>query len=77
MVEKTRESPLDTKEVKPVNLEGTQPCILVGRTDAEAEAPVLWSSDANRQLIGKVPDTGKDREQQKRVSEDELAEQHH
>ena len=47
VAEKTRESPLDTKEVKPVNLEGNEPCVLVGRTDAEAEAAVFWSSSEN------------------------------
>ena len=45
--EKTAESPLDSKEIKPVHLKGKQPGILVGRTDAEADAPVFWSSDAN------------------------------
>ena len=48
VLEKTPESPLDSKEIKLVNLEGNQPQILFGRTDAEAEAPVFWSSDANR-----------------------------
>ena len=60
MLEKTAESPLDSKEIKPVNLKGGKPCIFTGRTDTEAEAPVFWSSDINRQLIGKVPDAGKD-----------------
>jgi len=45
-LEKTPESPLDSKEIKPVKLQGNQPCILIRRTDAEAEAPVFWSSDA-------------------------------
>ena len=60
VLEKTPESPLDSKEIKLVNLKGDQPWILTGMTDAEAEAPVFWSSDANRQLIGKIPDSGKD-----------------
>ena len=69
---------LDSKEIKPVNLKGDQPWIFTGRTDAEAEAPVFWPSDANRQLIEKVPDAGKDQGQkEKMVSEDEMAEQHH
>ena len=69
---------LDSKEIKPVNLKGDQPWIFTGRTDAEAEAPVFWPSDANRQLIKKVPDAGKDQGQkEKMVSEDEMAEQHH
>ena len=46
-MEKTPESPLDNKEIKPVSLKGNQPCILIGRTDAEAEAPVFWSPDVN------------------------------
>ena len=69
---------LDSKEIKPVNLKGDQPWIFTGRTDAEAEAPVFWPSDANRQLIGKVPDAGNDwGQKEKMVSEDEMAEQHH
>ena len=78
VLEKTPESPLDSKEIKPVNLKGNQPWIVTGRTDAEAEAPVFWSSDANRRLIEKVPDAGKDWGQKgKRASEDETAERHH
>ena len=60
VLEKTPESPLDCKEMKQVNLKGDQPCIFTLRTDTEAEAPGFWSSDVNRQLIGKVPDLGKD-----------------
>ena len=60
MLEKTPGSPLDSKEIKPVNLKGDQHLIFTGRTDAEAEAPKFWSSDVNRWLIGKVLDTGKD-----------------
>ena len=59
MLEKTPESPLDSK-IKPVNLQGNQPRILIGRINADAEASVFWSSDVNRGLIGKVPDAGKD-----------------
>ena len=78
VLEKTPESPLDSKEIKPVNLKGNQPWILVGRTDAEAEGPVFWPSDANCRLVGKVTDAGKDWEQkEKRASEDEMAGQHH
>ena len=69
---------LDRKEIKPVNLKGDQPWTFTGRTDAEAEALGFWPSDANRQLIEKVPDAGKDwGQKEKRVSEDEIAEQHH
>ena len=60
MLEKTPENPLDSKDIKPINLKGNQPRILIGRTDAEAETPVFWSSDMKRRLIGKVPDAGKD-----------------
>ena len=78
VLEKTPESPLDSKEMEPVNLKGDQPWIFNGRTDAEAEAPVFWSSDVNRWLIGKVPDAGQDwGQKEKRVSEDELAGWHH
>ena len=59
VLEKTPESPLDCKDTKAVNLEGNQFWILIGRTDAEAETPVFWSSDMNRWLTGEVPDTGK------------------
>ena len=48
MLENTPENPLDSKEIKPVNLKGDQHLIFTGRTDAEAEAPVFWSSDVNR-----------------------------
>ena len=55
---RTPESPLDSKESKPVNLKGDQRSIFTGRTDTEAEAPVFWSSDANRELTEKAPDVG-------------------
>ena len=61
--EKTPESPLDSKEIKPVNLKGDKPWIFIGRTDAKAKAPVFWLSDVNRWLIGEVPDAGKERGQ--------------
>ena len=78
VLEKTPESTLDSKEIKPVNLKGDQPWVFTGRTNAEAEAPVFRSSYVNRWLIGKVPDAGKDREQkEKRASEDEMAGPHH
>ena len=60
MLEKTLESPLDCKEIRPVHPKGNQPCIFIGRIDTEAEAPILWSLDMNSQLVGKDPDTGKD-----------------
>ena len=60
MLEKILESPLGSKEIKPVNLKGNQPRILIGKTDAEAETPILWPPDASNQLIGKDSDVGKD-----------------
>ena len=58
VLEKTLESPLDIKEIKPVNLKGNQPQTFIGRTDVEA--PLLWPPDTRNQLIGNVPGTGKD-----------------
>ena len=60
VLEKTLESPLDCKEIKPVNSKGNQSSIFTGRTDAEAEAPILWPSDVKSRLIRKDPDAGKD-----------------
>ena len=60
VLKKTPESPLDCKEIKPVNPKGNQPLIFIGRTDAEAEVPVLWPPGGKSQLIGKEPDSGKD-----------------
>ena len=73
VLEKTLESPLDCKEIKPVNPKGNQSWIFIGRTDAEAEASILWPPDVKSQLIGKDPDAGKDRRQKnKGVAEDEM-----
>jgi len=60
VLEKILESPLDSKEIKPVNPKGNQPRILIGRTDSEAAAPVIWLPDAKSQLIGGDPHAGKD-----------------
>ena len=60
VLEKTLESPLDSKEIKLVNLKGNQPLTFIGRTDIEAEAPIFCSPDAKGQLIGKDPDARKD-----------------
>ena len=77
VLEKTPESPSDSKQIKPVNLKRKY-WILIGRTDAEAQPPVFWSSDLNSWLIGKVPDSGKHwGQKEKRVSEDETAGWHH
>ena len=59
VLEKALESPLDCKEIQPVHPKGNQPWIFIGRTDAEAEAPILWPPDAKSQLTGKDPDAGK------------------
>ena len=60
VLEKTLESPLDCKEIRTVNPKGNQSWIFIGRTDAEAEAPVLWPPDVKNWLIWEVPDAGKD-----------------
>ena len=60
VLEKTPESPLDSKELKSVSPKGNQPCIFIERTDAEAEVPILWPPDGASQHTGKDPDAGKD-----------------
>ena len=78
VLESSPVSPLNSKEIKLVNLKGNQPWILFGRMDAEAETPIYWSSDANSWLIRKVPDAGNSWGQmEKRVLEDEMAGWHH
>ena len=73
VLEKILESPLDCKEINPVNPKGNQPLLFIGRTDAEAEAPILWPPDAKNQVIGKDPDAGKDcRWEEKGMTEDEM-----
>ena len=73
VLDKTLESPLDCK-IKPVNPKGNQSWIITGRTDAEAEAPILWLPDAKSRLIRKDPDARKDwRQEEKRMTEDEMA----
>ena len=75
--QKTPESPLDCKEIQPVNPKGNQSWMFIGRTDAEAEALTLWPPDAKRWLTGKDPDAGKDwRQEEKGAAEDEIATQH-
>ena len=75
MLEKTLESHLDCKEIQkdPVHPKGDQSWIFIGRTDAEAETPILWPLDAKNWLIGKDPDAGKDWRQKKGTMEDEIA----
>ena len=80
VLEKTLESPLDSKEIKPVNSNGNQPWILIGRTDAEAEVESLipWPPDVKNWLIEKDPDAGKDWGQEEmRATEDEMVGWHH
>ena len=73
VLEKTIESPLDSKEIKPVIPKGNQSWIFIGRTDAEGEAPTLWPRDAKSRLIRKDPDAGKDwGQEEKGVTEDEM-----
>ena len=71
MLEKVFKSPLDSKEIKPVNPKGNQPWIFIGRTNAEAEALIIWPPDAKSQLIAKDPDAWKDwRQKKKGLAED-------
>ena len=78
VLEKTLETPLDCKEIKPVHPEGNQSWIVIGRTDAEAETPILWPPDAKNQLIRKDPYARKDwRQEDKGMTEDEMVGWHH
>ena len=72
MLEKTLESPLDSKEIQTIHSRGSQSWILIGKTDAEAEAPILWPPDAKSQLIKKDPDAGNDWRQEKGMTENEM-----
>ena len=73
MLEKTLESPLDCKEIQPVQPKGDQSWLFIGRTEAEAEAPILWPPDAKSWLTGKDPDAGKDwRQEEKGATEDKM-----
>ena len=76
--EKTLKSPLDCKGIQPVHHKGNQSWIFIGRTDAEAEAPILWSPDAKNWLMWKDPDAGKDwRQEEEGMVEDEMVGWHH
>ena len=77
VLEKTLESPLDCKEIQPVNPKGNQSWILFGRIDAEAETPILWPPDAKNCLTGKDLVAGKDWRQEKGTTEDEMVGWHH
>ena len=73
MLVKTLESPLDYKEIQPVNPKGNQSWIFIGRTDAETETPILWPHDAKNWLTEKDPDAGNDwRQEEKGMTEDEI-----
>ena len=78
VLEKTLESPLDCKEIQPIHPKGNQSWIFIGRTDAEAETPILWPPDVKNWLIGKDPYAGKDwRQEEKGSTEDEMVGWHH
>ena len=78
VLEKTLQSPLDCKEIKPVSPKGNQSWIFIGRTDAEAETPILWPPDAKNLFIGKGPDAGKDwRWEEKGTTANEMVGWHH
>ena len=68
VLEKTLESPLDSKEIQPVHPKGNQSWIFIGGTDAKAETPILWPPDVENWLIGKDPDAGKDWRQEKKMT---------
>ena len=72
VLEKTLESPLDCKEIQPVHPKGDQSLVFIGRTDVEAETPILWPPDVKSWLIWKDPDAGKDWGQNKGTTEDEM-----
>ena len=75
---KDSESPLDCKEIKPVNPKGNQSCIFIGRSYAEIETPILWPPDVKSWLIGKGPDAREDwRQKEKGMTEDEIVGWHH
>ena len=77
-LEETLESPLDSKEIKPINPKGNQSWIFIGRTDAEAETPILWWPDVKNWLLGKDPDSWKNwRQEEKGMTEDEMVGWHH
>ena len=78
VLEKTLESPLDCKEIQPANPTGNQSWIFFGRTDSEAETPILWPPDEKKRVFGKDPDPGKDwRQEENGMTEDEMIGWHH
>ena len=78
VLDKTIESPWDSKEIQPAHPKGNQSWMFIGRTDAEAEAPILWPPDAKNWLLEKDPEVGKDwRQEVKGMTEDEMVGWHH
>ena len=77
VLEKTLDNPLDSKEIKSVNPKGNQHWIFIGRTDAEAEAPIFWPFDVKSWLIGNDPDSGTDWKQEKGMTEDRMVGWYH
>ena len=77
VLEKTLESPLDSTEIQPVNPKGNQSWMFIGRTNTEAEAPIVWLPDEKSLLTGKDPDAGKDWRQEEKGTEDEMVGWHH
>ena len=78
VLEKTLESPLDCKEIKPVNPKGNESWIFIAKSDAEAETPILWPRDMKSSLIEKDPDAGKNwRQEEKGTTEDKMVGWHH
>ena len=78
VLEKTLESPLDCKEIQPVDPKGDQPWVFIGRTDVEAETPILWPPHVKSWLIGKDPDAGRDwGQEEKGMTECEMGGRHH
>ena len=78
VLEKTLESPLDCKEIQPVHLNRDQSWVFIGRTDVEAETPILWPPDVKKWLLRKDPDAGKDwGQEEKGTTEDEMVGWHH
>ena len=77
LLEKTLESPLDSKEIQPVHPKGDQPWVFIARTEVEAEAPIFWPPDVKSWLIRKDPDVGKDWGKEKGTTKDEKVGWHH